>query len=217
MALPHLRQNDQRKGLEDFYASIHNVGKLTAVEVGCFRGESAEIAARYVKHLWCVDPWSPACGVVTPFDGGVGQHEYMLFLLKTAALDNIRGILRMTSVEAGAMMPDKSLDIVYLDGLHDYANVKQDILTWLPKLRMGGYLGGHDFNDCPDHIGLLRAVREILGEPPEKFLDGSWKFRVTEALGAPSNEEHPDDQMQVVPAERDLGGCLGIFQKAAAA
>lgn len=37
------------------------------------------------------------------------------------------------------------LDLVYIDGNHDYDNVKRDIECWSPKVRKGGIICGHDW------------------------------------------------------------------------
>lgn len=70
-------------------------------------------------------------------------------------------MLFKTSEEASKLFSDKSLDIVYIDGLHDYNNVSKDIKLWLPKVRVGGILCGHDFN--LNHFAVVKAVDDILG------------------------------------------------------
>jgi predicted O-methyltransferase YrrM len=40
---------------------------------------------------------------------------------------------------------DKQLDFVYIDGLHDFKSVIDDIAAWYPLVRKGGVVGGHDF------------------------------------------------------------------------
>ena len=41
---------------------------------------------------------------------------------------------------------DHSLDFVFLDESHEYKDVKDDIEHWLPKVKIGGTLGGDDMN-----------------------------------------------------------------------
>ncbi len=51
----------------------------------------------------------------------------------------------MPSVDAAEAMADlPPVDLVYLDGSHDYASVCADIDAWLPRLRPGGRCAGHD-------------------------------------------------------------------------
>jgi len=56
---------------------------------------------------------------------------------------------------------DKSLDFVFIDAAHDYKSVKKDILAWLPKIKEGGYIAGHDY---PGYPGVKKAVDEIFGD-----------------------------------------------------
>lgn len=49
-------------------------------------------------------------------------------------------------------------DLIFIDALHDYEHVKQDIALWWPKVRIGGILAGHDFNH--KWPGCERAVAE---------------------------------------------------------
>jgi hypothetical protein len=50
------------------------------------------------------------------------------------------------------------IDLIFIDALHDYESVKQDIHLWWPKVRIGGMLAGHDFNH--QWPGVERAVAE---------------------------------------------------------
>ena len=47
------------------------------------------------------------------------------------------------------------MDFVFLDAAHDYENVKEDILSWYPKVKVGGWLTGHDY--FLGHFGVKKA------------------------------------------------------------
>ena len=64
----------------------------------------------------------------------------------------------MISIEASKLYEDNSLDFVFIDASHEYEDVKADILSWLPKVKIGGILAGHDYNTFE---GVNRAVDEI--------------------------------------------------------
>ncbi len=65
--------------------------------------------------------------------------------------------LVMLSVTAAKFVPGL-LDFVFIDAAHDYDNVKADIATWLPKVRPGGILAGHDYSRA------FRGVKRAVGE-----------------------------------------------------
>jgi hypothetical protein len=68
--------------------------------------------------------------------------------------------IRKPSLEAVTRYQDASLDFVFIDAAHDYDSVKADILAWKPKVKPGGYLGGHDYNGC--FPGVIDAVHELI-------------------------------------------------------
>ena len=59
---------------------------------------------------------------------------------------NVR-ILEGDSAEMAALVKDKTLDVCFIDADHRYSKVSLDIAAWLPKIRPGGIIGGHDFDD----------------------------------------------------------------------
>jgi len=80
----------------------------------------------------------------------------------------------MRSVEASQYIADGSLDLVFIDAMHNYEEGKADILAWMPKVRPGGILCGHDytrhhhtqvFSDYDD------AIDELLGTDLDYSLD----------------------------------------------
>lgn len=70
-------------------------------------------------------------------------------------------VIRSASWDAAVNFPDASIDFVFVDADHVYESVKKDILAWLPKVKPGGIIAGHDYNK--EHPGVLQAVPEIFG------------------------------------------------------
>lgn len=73
-------------------------------------------------------------------------------------------LLHMDSRAAVAGVKDGALDLVFIDADHSYEGVKRDIAAWLPKVRPGGWLGGHDYRNSGnqfDFSGVDRAVAEL--------------------------------------------------------
>ena len=56
---------------------------------------------------------------------------------------------------------------------------KADIEAWLPRVRIGGVLAGHDF--APGYGGVKQAVRELFGNKFKKNLD-VWFIQITEEM-----------------------------------
>ena len=68
--------------------------------------------------------------------------------------------LKMLATDASKLVPDGSLDGCFIDASHDEWNVRQDIKDWLPKVRPGGFLCGHDY-ETPKWPGAKVAVDDI--------------------------------------------------------
>lgn len=69
--------------------------------------------------------------------------------------------IRGASWEVAAQFEDQSIDFVFIDADHIYEHVRKDVLAWLPKVKPGGIIAGHDYN--PPHE-VKRAVDEIFGD-----------------------------------------------------
>ena len=72
------------------------------------------------------------------------------------------GFLRMNSDEAASIIGNEVLDAVFIDAQHNYKDVLEDIRMWHPKVKKGGFIGGHDFNPWgePNRGGVAKAVSE---------------------------------------------------------
>jgi hypothetical protein len=67
-------------------------------------------------------------------------------------------VLEGASVEQAIHVEDESLDFVFIDAGHSYGAVLADIDAWWPKVKPGGWFGGHDYHEA--HPGVIRAVYE---------------------------------------------------------
>jgi len=133
------------------------------VEVGAWKGASTSYLAVEAQHkklrIDVVDTWS-----------GSHEHKDIDDIRKNSLfgtfIDNLRPVInlinpiRTDSVSASKMYADESLDAVFIDADHRYESVKADILAWMPKVKKGGILAGHDYVDS--HNGVIKAVNETL-------------------------------------------------------
>ena len=67
----------------------------------------------------------------------------------------------MKTSEAAREVSDGSLDFVFVDASHKYGCVRNDLRLWWPKVRAGGWFGGHDYS--VEYPGVLNAVNEKFG------------------------------------------------------
>ena len=134
-------------------------------EIGVDRGMFTFHARRYwpqaVMHL--VDPWEDYAGYADPsggktFNGQGEANSRMKSVTDRFGSDPMVRIWRHMSGDAAELVPDQ-LDLVFIDANHSYKYAKSDIELWLPKVRNGGLLTGHDYYG---YSGVRRAVDELL-------------------------------------------------------
>jgi hypothetical protein len=66
-------------------------------------------------------------------------------------------------------------DVVYIDGMHQYEQVKKDILNYRALVKKGGFVAGHDYANS--WLSVKKAVDEVYGAPDVVFNDTSWLVR----------------------------------------
>lgn len=149
------------RGLQAYMAAVAKMlpPEPRIAEIGAYAGGSATVFAQHAGTLWCVDSYSPGYNPRCPCSDPVHlQEAECVFAGVAAAHQNIVKV-RKDSLAAAADFEDCSLDFVYIDACHTYEAVKADIGAWLPKVKIGGIIGGHDL----DLIGVQQAVKEALG------------------------------------------------------
>jgi hypothetical protein len=172
--------DDARFGEKWFnYKDIYNIiiecapenGRI--VEIGAWKGASTSYLAVEAQHkklrIDVIDTWA-----------GSHEHKGTSDIIEDSLfetfIDNLRPIIkyinpiRADSVTASRMYDEESLDAVFIDADHEYESVKKDILAWMPKVKKGGILAGHDYSTA--HGGVIRAVSELIDSP--KIIKDCW-------------------------------------------
>lgn len=75
----------------------------------------------------------------------------------------IVNLIKANSLDFCKNYENESIKFCFIDGSHDYKDVKADLIAWLPKVKKGGVLAGHDYTNG-NHPDVKKAVDEILGE-----------------------------------------------------
>jgi len=90
-------------------------------------------------------------------------------------------IRRRDTTAAAAEFSDASFDFVYVDGTHTREKCAADIAAWLPKIKPGGLLCGHDYGRGEPFWGVRQAVDEVaarLGLAVDLGKDTTWFLRL---------------------------------------
>lgn len=155
------------------------------VEVGSWKGRSAAFLAVEIHNSGkkikfdCVDTWE---GSEEHRIEGIFAYEPLLnekdglykeFIRNIKPVKHIINPIRKTSVAAAVTYENESLDFVFIDAAHDYESVKEDIFHWLPKVKKGGVLSGHDYSWSPE---VRKAVHEYFSEEELNETEGCWVY-----------------------------------------
>jgi glycosyltransferase involved in cell wall biosynthesis len=129
------------------------------LEIGSYKGKSANYIAAVANTLVCVDPFRA---------DHTGQNQFVDyttlqdFLKNTAKFKNITPVIGK-SEDVHHQFKDDQFGMMFIDGMHDYDSVMSDIKNYYPKLKNGGAMCFHDYQK--DWPGVIRAVDEFFGKP----------------------------------------------------
>lgn len=158
--------------------------KWTLVEVGTYLGESASVFSRYFKKVVTCDPWVLSF-MQTYVQDGEKLHLDDLYRRLNYNLRGTKNVefIRAPSTILANSLKDHSVDMVYIDAWHRVIPCTVDILSWLPKVKYGGVLSGHDYRTF-EYVETIPAVRYTLGEPLQVFSDSSWYIPVPKIISS---------------------------------
>lgn len=125
------------KWREKYAGFLSQYPHARGAEIGVLQGANAIsllINLPDLELLYCVDNWS------------WNHRENMIKYFEN--MEPYKGrirILHMKSTDAHIHVEDGSLDFVFIDANHRYENVITDIVCWIPKIKIGGIISGHDY------------------------------------------------------------------------
>jgi len=128
--------------LDDGFVGVE-IGVDTADTTVCLLKQCSKM-----KHLYAVDPYFKREGRCDIVKETLGRYDKCTFL-------------RMTSDEAVSHIPDE-LDFIFIDGDHSFKAVQSDLNNYVPKIKSGGLLTGHDWTAVRPAFGVVQAAGKYL-------------------------------------------------------
>lgn len=158
-----------RVGLYKLFAEM---GFKKGAEIGVYNGENAKDMFNVIPglRLYLVDPYLK--------HSNLGYHKLSRNIYRRKkkleeSQQHAHEILANRNVEwletysedAQKIVPDHSLDFVYIDGDHAYDYVMLDIIFWNRKTRKEGIVSGHDFfrshqKYCAVSLAVMHYTRQ---------------------------------------------------------
>jgi hypothetical protein len=153
-----LRRNSALNKCSDIPYLLQEKGLTVGAELGVQWGRRSD----YFLSIWSscntfylVDVWKQQENYQDPANvpddqqaqnKAVAQQMMSKFGSKVVFMHN-------STLNASFLIPDQSLDFVFVDARHDYCGTYEDIAAYWPKLKPGGIMAGHDYHSADEISG----------------------------------------------------------------
>lgn len=184
--IPNLDLDGWNGDSEVIVSLVKEVQPKIALEVGSWKGQSAATIATNMpegSELVCIDTWLGAEEFWTNHDDPTRYQAlklingypsvYYTFAnnMKALGLDRKVTPFPQTSQIAGRLLQkwEVKADLIYIDGSHEYDDVRSDLELYSTLLRSKGVIFGDDYHS--GWPGVVRAVSEYVGELGDEIED----------------------------------------------
>jgi predicted O-methyltransferase YrrM len=166
------RPESQGELLDIILKKISLSDKIKIAEIGVFLGRGTA--------LWNVELINKGINydyyAIDHFLGS-SEHEknvdyYGQSLKNLSPILNKIKLIKNDSLSESQNYSDEFFDVVYIDASHEYEYVKNDIISWYPKIKKGGIICGDDYHK--DWPGVIMAVNEIFDTKFEVCGENQW-------------------------------------------
>ncbi len=163
------------------------------VEIGVFGGSSffPTVAALSYENrgiAYGIDPWHN-----TPCLNGLDGENYswwskidlkkvlvrFMDLMHENQLDDRYCLMRMTSQQAVRFFHDNSVTVLHIDGNHSEDSAFYDAKSWLPKVKIGGFIWFDDANWSSTKAAVMYLLEHCELDPSCSYGDAYLLFRKT--------------------------------------
>lgn len=161
--------------------AIWSLKPRRVVELGSYRGDSffafLEAASQVpeLDDLVAVDSWAG-----DQHTGPFTEQVYAQFHAELERRSDHRArSIRALFADAASQFENGSIDLLHIDGAHDYDAVKLDFEQWLPKMSPGGVVLFHDTVVTDSDFGVWKLWKELEAAYPKR----TFNFEHSNGLG----------------------------------
>lgn len=141
---------------EIFYPKIDQLDDGILVEIGTFVGGNACRVANYIKErkkkitLFTIDNFQFGNISQKGFDMANLSRDENFYNVYKENVDqcNLNDIICYTnsdSIEASQNFKNDTIDLIFIDGAHNEVYCRDELMAWIPKIKPGGIISGHDW------------------------------------------------------------------------
>ena len=131
---------------------------LVGAEIGVQHGAFSRVIldGAKPKRLYLVDCWQESHGITS---SDLQHVKALRNTLNEVAFEMATGIVTLIVAwsRVGAQwVEDNALDFIYIDGDHRLSGIRSDLAMWVPKVKPGGLVLGHDVQKP----AIMQALKE---------------------------------------------------------
>lgn len=150
------------------------------LEIGSWLGQGStrvliEQARKKNGMVYCVDTWKGNANVQKHQDI-VRDYDVLGTFLQNVVICGGQDIVKtlvMSGDDAAQIMRDATFNLIFIDADHSYSATLRDIRAWLPKVKPGGILCGHDCEGRVSEFGTAHLASGLSRDT----ISGNDRFR----------------------------------------
>ena len=145
---------------------------LVVAEIGVRGGGNAidMLANMDIERMYLIDPYLPYTDGNSVSTEEMQHNSYSDMFKRMSVYFNKVVFVSKTSEFASALFEKEYFDFVYIDAKHEFEYIRNDINYWWEKIKIGGFIGGHDFNAEKDY-NVSKAVKEFASINKVEYLN----------------------------------------------
>jgi predicted O-methyltransferase YrrM len=154
----------------------------TIVEIGAWKGRSTCCMGQIIKSsnkkvdFYTIDTWQGSNEedhqeqIKELNQQGLTLYGEFKKHLSLCGVDDVVKPIKSTSIEASKTFEDATIDLLIIDGSHEYNDVLDDITFWYSKIKPGGIILGDDwfFEDVRKAVYNYFQTKEIVLLPNDR-------------------------------------------------
>lgn len=177
------------------------------VELGVFLGTSffsfcqSSLEFQYPCKCYGIDTWKGDA-----FTGFYEEDIYKTIVAVHDVYKDFSSLMRMKFNTASNLPELNNIDLLHIDGIPTYKEVKNNFEKWLPKMSDKGVMVFHNTNNMNKGFEVSRFWAEISREYP------SSQFYFGKGLGVLLVGYHKNEELLEFISDKDFDGYQQLFQ-----
>lgn len=167
------------------YDYVRNILPKRIVELGSYYGCSSFSFLQAIKdaridtEFYGIDTWMGDSFTENDYQEDIfGAYK---FVLESCFSEQNGRMIRSTFDAACSVFQDQSIDVLHIDGSHNYEDVKHDFLLWKSKVRSDGVIFFHDISSDLLYGDVMGS--HVFWEELKKEYPYTLEFKISFGLG----------------------------------